>query len=196
MSEFYKKIENLTRDTWNKKQAEKRKILLDKFYKTLNNETFQGFLIQIQNKMIDAALVPVKNEKGEVESQTVIKFFEFYKENKMYEHLKEFDSLFQEELKEEKNSLYNLFIFFSLPYSSEDPDSLICEDPDFINDLRRSSFYMRKWIYMLLGLDHNYCKEPPLGGFRTLFGRLDQEDIRSDAVIFHCYASPPANGEE
>ena len=182
MSEFYKKIENLTRDTWNKKQAEKRKILLDKFYKTLNNETFQGFLIQIQNKMIDAALVPVKNEKGEVESQTVIKFFEFYKENKMYEHLKEFDSLFQEELEEDRKSL-------DLPDSSE--------DPDFINDLIRSSFYMRKWIYMLLGLVHNSCmKEPPLGGFRTLFGRLDQEDIRSDAVIFHCYASPPANGEE
>ena len=191
MSDFYEKIAKLTRDAWNEKQkqadekqkqAEKRKILLDKFYKTLNNETFKGFFEKIQNKMIDSTSDPVKNEKGEVESQTVIKFFEFYTENKMHEHLKEFDSLFQRDLEGYRKSLDLL-------------DS--SEDPDFINDLIRSSFYMREWIYMLLGLDNDYCmKEPPLGGFRTLFGRLDQEDIRSDAVIFHCYASPPANGEE
>ena len=148
---FFTALQKLTRDAWKFEEQKQKEYTenLKEFYRTLNQEPFKGFLIQIQNKMKDAAL------NGD--TKIVINLFDFFNKNEMYNHFTKFDSLFQEELPE-SHDLNTDKVEYFIVYSY---------------------FYLIKWIEMLVGIEqdyrqnifgeehdkYEYLKNPPLIGF-------------------------------
>jgi hypothetical protein len=124
---------------------EERKILLDKFYKTLNNEDFKQIRLKIQDVIGKAA--------NDAETKAEIRVCDFCQKNEISVLLTEFDTLFEEELTQKK-SVYD--------YSQE-------YDASEITLVVNSSFYMRKLIQMLSEQNPFDSQNTPLEGFNIEF---------------------------
>ena len=170
MSIFFKKIQTVTRVEMKckedeakearekEKQAEEeRKILLDKFYQTLNNEDFKQIGFKIQDVIEKAAI--------DTKTKAEIRVYEFFQVNKICDRLKEFDTLFEEEL---TTAEYD--------YSQE-------YDADEITHGVNSSFYMRKLIEMLSEQNPFDSLNTPLNGFNIEF-EYKSDCLFSEVVSF------------
>ena len=172
MSIFFKKIQTVTRvemkckedeakEAREKEQQaeEERKILLDKFYKTLNNEDFKQIGFKIQDVIEKAAI--------NAETKAEIRVYDFFQKNKISDLLKEFDTLFEEELTEAER-IYD----YNQEYDAEEITLKV-----------NSSFYMRKLIEMLSEQNPFDSLNTPLNGFNIEF-EYKSDCLFSEVVSF------------
>jgi len=154
MSIFFKQIQTVTRVEIKRKEdeakeaiekekqaEEERKSSLFKFYQTLNNEDFKQIGLKIQDVIQKAAI--------DTKTKAEIGVYEFFQTNNICDLLKEFDTLFEEELTTAER-MYD----FSQEYDWRE-----------ITHGVNSSFYMRKLIEMLSEQNPFDSLNTPLNGF-------------------------------
>jgi len=166
MSNFFLQTQKVTRDEIKRKEdeakearekekqaEEERKIVLDKFYQTLNNEDFKQIGLKIQDVIEKAAI--------DTETKAEIRVCDFFQKNKISDLLKEFDTLFEEELTQGKR-----FYDYSQDYDAREITLGV-----------NSSFYMRKLIEILSEQNPFDSQNTPLKGFNIEF------DYKSDYLL-------------